>query len=328
MTRNRRSMKSTVILLLGAIAAAMPFSAMAQGYPSKPLRLVIGFPPGGGADIVGRQIAPRLGDLLGQPVVIDNRPGAGANIALELVAKQPPDGYTLMLTTPTIAVNPGLYPKVGYDSVRDFSPVALMASTVYMLVVHPSLPVKSVKELVALAKARPRQLNYSTGGNGAAAHLAGELFRSMAGIQIVHVPFKGIAPALVAVLSGEAQLTFASQPSSLSQVKAGKLRALAVTSLKRSPFTPDLPSIAEAGLPGYDTTAWYGIIAPAKTPPAIVKRLNEDVARVLEMPEVKTGLANRSFQILGGSPDEFGAFIKAELAKWGKVVKEAGMRID
>jgi tripartite-type tricarboxylate transporter receptor subunit TctC len=185
-----------------------------------------------------------------------------------------------------------------------------------------------VKELIALAKAKPRQLNYSSGGNGAAAHLAGELFRSMAGIQIVHVPFKGIAPALVAVLSGEAQLTFASQPSSLPQVRAGKLRALAVTSARRSSFTPDIPSIAESGLPGYDTTAWYGIIAPARTPQFIVTKLNADVAKALESPEVKTGFANQSFEILSGSPEQFGALIKDELAKWGKVVKEAGMRID
>ena len=275
----------------------------AQEFPSKPVRLIIGFPPGGGADIVARQLAPRLGELLGQQLVIDNRPGASGNIALELLAKSTPDGHVLMLTTPTLTVNPALYPKLSYDALRDFAPVALVASTVYILVVHPSLPVKTVKELIALAKAKPRELLYSSGGNGAAAHLAGELFRSMSGIQLVHVPYKGIAPALIAVLSGESQITFGSQPSTLPQVKQGKLHALAVTSAQRSSFTPTLPSIAEAALPGYDTTAWYGVIAPARTPPAVISRLNRDIQRVLELPDIKTGFTHQSFEIIGGYPN-------------------------
>jgi tripartite-type tricarboxylate transporter receptor subunit TctC len=245
-----------------------------------------------------------------------------------MLAKLPPDGYSLMFTTPTISINPALYPKINYDALRDFAPVTLVATTVYILVVHPSLPVKSVRELIALARAKPRQLNYSSGGNGAAAHLAGELFRSMSGIEIVHVPYKGIAPGLIAALSGEAQLTFASQPSTLPHVRAGKLRALAVTSAKRSSFTPDLPSIAEAGVPGYETTAWYGIIAPAKTPRPIVAKLNAEVIRALDNAEVKTALANQSFEIVTTTPEQFGAFIKDELVKWSKVVKDAGMRID
>jgi tripartite-type tricarboxylate transporter receptor subunit TctC len=206
--------------------------------------------------------------------------------------------------------------------------VTLVASTVYILAVHPSVPARSVKELVALAKARPRQLNYSSGGNGAAAHLAGELFRSLTGIQIVHVPYKGIAPALIAVLAGEVQLTFGSQPSTLPHVKEGKLRALAVTSARRSRFTPDLPSISEAGVPGYETTAWYGVLAPAKMPRPIVVKLNREVAKVLDLPDIKAGLASQSFEIVTGTPEQFGAFIKDELAKWEKVVKESGMRID
>ena len=300
----------------------------AQEFPSKPVRLIIGFPPGGGADIVARQLAPRLGELLGQQLVIDNRPGASGNIALELLAKSTPDGHVLMLTTPTLAVNPALYPKLSYDALRDFAPVALVASTVYILVVHPSLPVKTVKELIALAKAKPRELLYSSGGNGAAAHLAGELFRSMSGIQLVHVPYKGIAPALIAVLSGESQITFGSQPSTLPQVKQGKLHALAVTSAQRSSFTPTLPSIAEAALPGYDTTAWYGVIAPARTPPAVISRLNRDIQRVLDLPDIKTGFTHQSFEIIGGSPEQFSALIKDELVKWSRVVRESGMRID
>ena len=300
----------------------------AQEFPSKPVRLIIGFPPGGGADIVARQLAPRLGELLGQQLVIDNRPGASGNIALELLAKSTPDGHVLMLTTPTLAVNPALYPKLSYDALRDFAPVALVASTVYILVVHPSLPVKTVKELIALAKVKPRELLYSSGGNGAAAHLAGELFRSMSGIQLVHVPYKGIAPALIAVLSGESQITFGSQPSTLPQVKQGKLHALAVTSAQRSSFTPTLPSIAEAALPGYDTTAWYGVIAPARTPPAVISRLNRDIQRVLDLPDIKTGFTHQSFEIIGGSPEQFSALIKDELVKWSRVVRESGMRID
>jgi tripartite-type tricarboxylate transporter receptor subunit TctC len=317
-----------LISLAICLIAGMHSGAGAQDYPEKPVRLIIGFPPGGGADLVARQFAPKLGENLGQQIVIENRGGAGGNIALETLAKLPPDGYSLMLTTPTLSINPSLYPKVRYDPLRDFAPVALLASTVYILVVHPSLPVKSVKDLVALAKSKPRELNYSSGGNGAAAHLAGELFKSMSGTQIVHVPFKGIAPALVAVLSGEAQLTFGSQPSTLPHVKSGRLRALAVTSAKRSSFTPDIPSMAEAGLPGYETTAWYGIIAPAKTPQAIISRLNAEVGRTLENPEVKAGLAKLSFEILTATPDRFGAFIREELTKWARVVKEAGMRID
>jgi tripartite-type tricarboxylate transporter receptor subunit TctC len=327
--RSLSHLKSDKLLALtSCILAAIALPAGAQDYPNKPVRLIIGFPPGGGVDIVARQISPKLGEHLGQQVVIDNRGGAGGNIALEMLARLPPDGYSLMFTTPTISINPALYPKINYDSLRDFAPVTLVATTVYILVAHPSLPVKSVKELIALARARPRQLNYSSGGNGAAAHLAGELFRSMSGIEIVHVPFKGIAPALVAALSGEAQLTFASQPSVLPHVRAGKLRALAVTSAKRSSFTPDIPSIAEAGVPGYETTAWYGIIAPAKTPRTIVAKLNADVIRTLDNADVKSALANQSFEIVTTTPEQFGAFIKDELVKWSKVVKEAGMRID
>jgi len=321
-------MRRAVILLVFSCVSGMTIPAGAQDYPAKPVRLLIGFPPGGGADIVARQFTPKLGEQLGQQVVIENRGGAGGNIALEMLAKLPPDGYSLMLTTPTVAVNPALYPRVSYDSLRDFAPVVLVASTVYILVVHPSLPVKTVKEFITLSKSKPRQLNYSTGGNGAAAHLAGELFRSMSGIQVVHVPFKGIAQALIAVLSGEAQFTFGSQPSTLPHVKAGRLRALGVTSEKRSAFTPDIPSISEAALPGYDTTAWYGIIAPAKTPRPVIAKLNAEVLKALDTGEVKTGLANQSFEIITGTPEQFGAFIKEELVKWARVVKESGMKID
>ncbi len=317
-----------LLLILPVILSGLPMGTQAQEYPVKPIRIMLGFPPGGGVDIVARQIAPRLGEQLGQQIVIDNRPGASGNIALELLARAPADGYTLMFTTPTVTINPALYPKLAYDTLRDFAPVVLVATTVYVLVVHPSLPVKSTRELIALAKAKPREILYSSGGNGAAAHLAGELFRSMAGIHMVHVPYKGIAPALIAALSGEAQLTFASQPAVLPHVKQGRINALAVTSAKRSSFTPNLPSIAEAALPGYETTAWYGILAPAKTPPAVISRLNREVARTLEHAEVKSGFANQSFDSIGGTPEQFGVLIRDELVKWSKVVKDSGMRID
>ena len=265
---------------------------------------------------------------LGQQVVIDYRSGASGNIALELLAKSPPDGYTLMLTTPTVTVNPALYPNLPYDTLRDFAPVVLVASTVYILVVHPSLPVKSVKELIALAKARPGELLYSSGGNGAAAHLAAELFNSMSRVRLAHVPYKGVAAALIAVLSGETQVTFASQPTALPHIKQGRLQPLAVTSAKRSSFTPTLPSIAEAALPGYETTAWFGILAPAKMPAAITNRLNSEMNRALERVDVKAGFAGQSLESIGGTSEQFSVLIKDELAKWRKVVKEAGMRID
>ena len=315
-------------LLSFAVLSLTAITSYGQDYPDKPVRLLIGFPPGGGADIVARAFAPKLGNELGQQIIIENRGGAGGNIAFETLATLPPDGYSLMLTTPTIAINPSLYPRVQYDALRDFAPVALVASTVYILVVHPSVPVKSVKELVALAKAKPGELNYSSGGNGAAAHLAGELFKSMTGTNIVHVPFKGIAPALVAVLSGEAQLTFGSQPSTLPHVKSGRLRALAVTSAKRSPFTPDIPSMSEAGVPGYETTAWYGIIAPSKTPRSIIAKLNSAITRALQNPDVRADLAKLSFEILSGTPEDFGKLMRQESTKWAKVIKEAGMRVD
>jgi tripartite-type tricarboxylate transporter receptor subunit TctC len=233
-----------------------------------------------------------------------------------------------MLTTPTVTVNPALYPKLGYDPLRDFAPVGTLATTVYILVVHPSLPVTSVKALLELARAKPGELNYSSGGNGAAAHLAGELFRSMTGIKLVHVPYKGIAPALVAVISGEAQLTFASQPSVLPHMKQARLRGLAVTSAKRSAFTPELPSIAEAGVPGYETSAWYGVLAPAKTPREIVARVNGDLAKTLSAPDVKNGLTRESFEITPSTPEQFAALMAEELVKWRKVVKSSGMRLD
>jgi tripartite-type tricarboxylate transporter receptor subunit TctC len=269
-----------------------------------------------------------LSERLGQQVVIDNRPGAGGNIALEILAKSPPDGYTLMVTTPTVTVNPALYARPGYDAINDFDPVVLMGSTVYVLVVHPSLPVKSVRELVALAKAKPRGLYYSSGGNGAAAHLTLELFRTMTNIEIVHVPYKGIAPALIALLSGEVQFSSGTLASTMPFVNEKKLRALAVTSAGRSAFVPDLPSVAEAGVPGFENTAWYGVLAPAKTPRPIIDKLNAAILAVMALPDVKAGFSGQSFEVTPSTPDQFSGFIKTELVKWGKVVKSSGMKVE
>ena len=323
-----RPLPAVAVVALVVAAAALPAQTWAQPYPSKPIRMLIGFPPGGGADIVARQLTPKLGELLGQQVVIDNRAGASGNIALEMLAAALPDGYTIMMTTPTVTVNPALYPKLGYDTLRDFTAVRPIASTAYILVVHPSVPAKSVQELIALAKAKPRTLNYSSGGNGAAAHLAGALFISMTGIEITHIPYKGVAPSLVALVSGETQLTFSSQPSTIPLIKEGRLRPLGITSAKRSAFTPDIPTIAEAGVPGYENTAWYGVIAPARTPAAVIARLNTELTKMLALPEIKAAIAAQSFEILTGNPAQFNDFIKAELLKWIKVVKDAGMRIE
>ena len=303
-------------------------TAMAQDFPNKTIRLLIGFPPGGGADVVARQLAPRFSDEFGQQVIVESRSGAGGNIALEYLAKQAPDGYTLMLTTPTITVNPALYPKIGFDAQKDFSPIGLVATTVYVLVVHPSLPVTSVVELISLAKAKPLQLNYSSGGNGAAAHLAGELFRSMAGIKITHLPYKGVSQALMAVLSGEGQLTFATQPTALPHVYSKKLRALGVTSSKRSIFTPEIPTIAESALAGYETTAWFGVVGPAKMPQSVISHLNNKIRTILEKADVKIAMSKQSLEILSSTPDQFGIFMRDELIKWTKVVRESEMRID
>ena len=315
-----RPLRAACILLAAAGAAT------GQEFPIKPIRLIIGFPPGGGADNLARLMLARLSEQLGQQVVIDNRPGASGNIALEQLAKSPADGYSLMITTPSVTVNPALYAKPGYDPINDFAPVALMGSTVYVLVVHPSLPVKSVKELIALAKSRPRQLYYSSGGNGSAAHLSLELFRSMSGIEIVHVPYKGIAPALIALLSGEVQFSSGSPTSTMPFVKEKRLRALAVTSAQRSAFVPDLPSMSEAGVPGYENTAWYGVLAPARTPRPVIDKLNAAIIAVIALPDVKSGFNTQSFEITTSTPEQFSTLIKTELVKWAKIVKDSGMK--
>ena len=303
--------------------------AIAQPYPSKPVRLVLPYPPGGGSDTIGRPLAQKMSESLGQQIVVENRGGASGNIGMEYVARAAPDGYTLVFAlTAQLAVNPALFQKLPYDPVRDFAPISLLGSGGYILVVHPSLPAKSVKELVALAKARPGQIAYSSSGNGSGGHLAAELLNHMAGIKMLHVPYKGGGPALVDLLAGQVQLLFATQLASWQHIQAGRIRALASSTAKRPSSLPDLPTVAESGLPGYDAGVWYGLLAPAGTPREIVTRLNGEVTRVLAQPDYRKLLVNNTIEPVGGAPEQLGQYIKSELAKWAKVVKDAGVHVD
>jgi tripartite-type tricarboxylate transporter receptor subunit TctC len=312
-----------------AVAAMVPPLACGQAqYPAKSVRLIVPYPPGGGTDTMARTLGQKLTETLGQQVIVDNRPGGGANIGAELAAKSPPDGYTLLMCTIAHATAGSLYKKLGYDVIRDFTPVSLLATTPHILVTHPSVPVKSVKELISLAKSRPNQLVYSSSGSGTPAHLAGELFKHMAGVQLVHVPYKGGGPSVVALLSGEVALAFATTPSVINHVKGNRLRAIAVTTAKRSVATPDLPTIGELGLSGYDVGSWYGLMAPAGTQKDIVARINAEVHKVLRLPDVKQRLDAGGFEALTSTPDEYASFLRGEVEKWAKIVKAANIRAD
>ncbi|MCI3951248.1 MAG: transporter substrate-binding protein [Burkholderiales bacterium] len=322
-------MKSLLFAFILAATLATPASAFAQAaYPSKPVRLIVPYPPGGGTDTMARTLGQKLTEALGQQVIVDNRPGGGANIGAELAAKSPPDGYTLLMCTIAHATAGSLYRKLGYDVVRDFTPVSLLATTPHILVLHPSVPVKSMKELIALAKKRPNELVYSSSGSGTPAHLAGELFKHMAGVSMVHVPYKGGGPSVVALLSGEVALAFATTPSVIGHVKGGRLRAVAVTTAKRSVATPELPTIGELGISGYDVGSWYGLLAPTGTQKEIVARLNSEAHKALRQPDVKQRLDASGFEALTSTPEEYGAFLRGEVEKWAKVVKAAGVRAD
>jgi tripartite-type tricarboxylate transporter receptor subunit TctC len=302
--------------------------ALAQNYPNKPIRLVLPYPPGGGTDVIARPLAQKLTENLGQQVIVDNRGGAGGNIGMEFVAKSPPDGYALLFAlTAQYAVNPSLYPKLPYDPVRDYAPISLLANAPYLLVVHPSLPAKSVAELITLIKARPGQLAYSSSGNGSGAHLAGEMLRSLARVEITHVPYKGAGPAMPDLIAGQVQLSFVTYTAAGPHIKTGRLRAVGVTTAKRSPTLPDLPAIAET-VPGYDSAVWYGFAAPAGTPPDVVARLNTEVLRVLASPDFRSRITLEAVAPIGTSPEEFGNFIKSEIVRWAKVVKDSGAKVD
>jgi len=308
------------------LIVALP--ALAQSYPSKPIRLVLPYPPGGGTDVIARPLAQKLTEQLGQQVIVDNRGGAGGNIGMEFVAKSPADGYTLLFAlTAQYAVNLSLYPKLPYDPVRDYAPISLLANAPYLLVVHPALPAKSVAELVALVKARPGQLSYSSSGNGSGAHLAGEMLRSLARVEIVHVPYKGAGPAMPDLIAGQVQLSFITYTAAGPHIKTGRLRALGVTTAKRSPTLPDLPAIGET-VAGYDSAVWYGFAAPAGTPPEIVSKLNAEVLRVLAAPDFRSRITLEAVSPIGSTPEEFGSFMKSEIVRWAKVVKDSGAKVD
>ena len=300
-----------------------------QSWPTKPVRMVIPFPPGGTTDILGRVAAQKLTEALGQQVVPDNRPGAAGNIGTELVAKAPPDGY-MLLTAPgsTLTIHPSLYPKLPFDPVKDFAPVTILAAVPNALVVHPSLPVRSVKDLIALARSRPDQLNYASTGAGQSTHLSMELFKTMAAVKLVHIAYKGSAPAITDLLGGHVPVMFDNMPSALPHVQAGKLRAIAVSTLKRSPVAPEIPTVAESGLPGFEVSVWFAVLAPAGTPREITDRLNRTLVKALQAQDTRERLATQGAEPIGNTPEQFTAQIKADLVKWAKVVKAANIKLD
>jgi tripartite-type tricarboxylate transporter receptor subunit TctC len=322
-------MRGRLPLLLASVLAAANAPAQTPAFPTKAIRFVVPFPAGGPLDISARAIGQKLTDAWGQPVIIDNRPGAGGNIGAELVAKGIPDGYTILMgAVSTHAINPWLYSKMPYDPIRDFVPVSLVTQVPNVLVVHPSVPAKTVKELVALAKARPGQLNYASGSTGSAGHLAGELFNVMAGVQTVHIPYKGAPAAVIDLMAGQVSFMFDNLASALPNIKAGRVRALAVTTLTRSPLLPALPTMSEAGLKGFDVSTWFGVFAPGDTPKAIIDRLNAGIVAALKAPDLRERLAAMGAEPKPDTPEQFAAFVKAELAKYEKVVKASGARVD
>jgi tripartite-type tricarboxylate transporter receptor subunit TctC len=312
-------------LIACALAAG---SACAQQYPAKPVRFVLPFgAPGGAPDIVARLLAPRLTEAWGQQIVIEPRVGAGGTIGTEVVANAAPDGYTILLTSPSHAINVTLYAKLPYDTVADFAPITQLVEVPNILVIHPSLPARSVQELVKLAKSRPGSLNYGSAGSGSSQHLAGELFKKMAGVNMVHIPYKGGGGVVVDLIAGQVQLTFGSS-TSLPYVRSGRLVALAVTTAQRVASLPDLPTIAESGLPGYEASAWYAMFAPARTPKAVIDKVHAEVARVLKLPEVRERLAFETIQAVGSTPAELAEFVRREIVKWGAIIKESGAKVD
>jgi tripartite-type tricarboxylate transporter receptor subunit TctC len=303
-------------------------TAFAQAWPARPLRLVIAFPPGGPADIVGRAVAQKLGDALGQPLVVDNRPGGNANIGAEAAARAPADGHTLFLATSTHATNASLFRTLRYDLVRDFSPVARLATFPLVLVVNPALKVATTPQLVALARAKPGALSYASAGSGGGAHLAAESFKAAAGVDMVHVPYKGTGPAVIDLLSGQVGIMFASVPSVVGHIRAGKLLALGVTSAKRSTALPEVPAIAESGLAHYEIASWFGLMAPAGTPAAVVARIHQEANRILATPEFAKRLEAEGGDAAPGSPEEFGRFVRAEIERWAVIVRRSGARVE
>jgi tripartite-type tricarboxylate transporter receptor subunit TctC len=322
--------KSYFILLsawfAGEAATLHAQDATLRNYPAKPIRIIIGQAPGGATDIIARALAQKLTDALGQSVVIDNRAGAAGTIATALAAHAPPDGYTALIVSSTYTINPSIYRKLPFDPQRDLVPVSLIASSPFILLVHPSLPVKTARELIALAKTRP--LTFGSGGIGSSGHLAAEYFNELAGIRPTHVPYKGAGPALIDALGGQVNMLMASIVSGMPYAKSGRLRALGITTLTRSATLPDLPTIAESALPGYDFSSWYGLMVPRATPRPVIARLNAETARALKSPDLQQRLANEGCDAVGGPPEEFAAYIKTEMVRWAKVAKASGMQAE
>jgi tripartite-type tricarboxylate transporter receptor subunit TctC len=321
-------MKTFAVLLAAAFAAIAPAQSVAQKFPEKPIRFIVPFPPGGGNDILARMLAPRMAEGLGQPVVIDNRAGAGGNIGTDLAAKSPPDGYTIVIASNQVTMNPALYSKLPFDIEKDFAPVALAASVPIVLAVHPSVPANNVRDLIALAKANPGKYNYSTPGAGTPQHIAFEALNHAAGIKVTHVPYKGTGPAIADLIAGQVQTAFGTMASLDQHVKAGKLRALAVATPKRSQAMPNVPTVAESALAGFDVPLWYSILAPAGTPAPILARLSAEVAKALAAPEVRDRLVSQGFEISYLPPEQMSALMKGDIARWGKTLREIGLKLD
>jgi tripartite-type tricarboxylate transporter receptor subunit TctC len=317
------------VIARSALALLFVFhAAAAEVYPSKPVRLILPFPPGGGTDILGRLIGERLSAGLGQPVVIDNRGGAGGNVGAEAAARAAPDGYTLLLAATTLAISPSLYAKLAYDPLKDLAPIGLVATVPNVMVTHPSVPARSLQEFIALAKSRPGELNFGSGGSGTSNHLGGELFNMVAGVKLVHVPYKGVNLAMNDVLAGNVQLVLIGIPAVAPHIRAGRLHALAVLAPQRSSALPDVPTAAEAGLPGFEVTTWYGVLAPAGTPRAIIERINTELIRVMNAPDLQPRLADLATEPRSGTPEEFGAYLREEMSKWAEVIRKAGIRAE
>ena len=315
------------VILLALAGASLPVHA--QTFPARPVRIVVPFPPGGTSDILARSIGQKLSEEWGQPVLTDNRPGAAGNIASENVAKSKPDGYTLYINTVgTHAINPAIYAKLPFDPINDFTPITNLVNLPSVLLVHPSVPVKNVKELIALAKKRPGELQYSSAGSGAQPHLTAEMFKTMAGVNLLHVPYKGAGPQMIGILSGEVALTFATAPSGVPYVKNRQLRALGVTSANRIPALPDVPTIAEGGVPGYEAVGWNGLLAPAALPAPLLDKIRDAVVKIVRLPEINARLIDLGAEPALSTPAEFAALIKSEIVKWAKVVKESGAKLD
>ena len=319
--------RSTISRLAGA-ALAMTLSALgaAQDYPAKAVRIIVPFAPGGGTDLSARIIAQKLSESLGANFVVDNRPGAAGIVGTESVAKSKPDGYALLVVSSSHAINPAMYPKLPYDTARDFAPVSLLLSGPTLLVAHPSLPAKNARELIALAKSRPGTLTFASAGHGTPPHMAGELFKSMARVDILHIPYKGNGPAYTDLIAGQVSLMFPNIATSLPYVKSGRMRALGVGGKQRSTIAPEIPTIAESGLPGYEMSSWFGLLAPAGTPPAVVNRLQQEIAKIFKQPEVREKLSAQGVEPVGGTPQEFTAFLNAETTQWAKVIKSSELK--